>query len=112
MLIAEQVEYLDRLHGMSASNASPATASWLNRLEIADRATNKVETLSHGNQQRVQLAAALVHEPKPLVLDEPLVWLDPLGIDAIGQILRERPRGATNSSRANNLAFSRRPAMP
>jgi ABC-2 type transport system ATP-binding protein len=64
--------------------------AWLERLGIAERAGDKVEQLSHGNQQRVQLAAALVHDPDVLVLDEPLAGLDPNGIDAIGQVLVEQ----------------------
>ena len=92
MLVAEQVEYLGRLHGMDAASAAAATTRWLERLDVADRATSKVETLSHGNQQRVQLAAALVHDPEVLVLDEPLAGLDPTGIDAIGEVLVEQAR--------------------
>lgn len=90
MLVAEQVEYIGRLHGMDASAAASATTRWLERLAVADRATSKVGALSHGNQQRVQLAAALVHDPEALVLDEPLAGLDPAGIDAIGEVLVER----------------------
>jgi ABC-2 type transport system ATP-binding protein len=90
MLVAEQVAYIGRLHGMSASAAASATTQWLERLAVADRAASKVVTLSHGNQQRVQLAAALVHDPEALVLDEPLAGLDPAGIDAIGEVLLER----------------------
>ncbi len=92
MLVAEQIEYLGRLHGMDRTAAAAATGRWLERLDVADRATSKVETLSHGNQQRVQLAAALVHDPDALVLDEPLAGLDPTGIDAIGEVLVERAR--------------------
>jgi ABC-2 type transport system ATP-binding protein len=92
MLVGEQVEYLGRLHGMSPQDAASATRAWLERLEIADRATSKVEALSHGNQQRVQLAAALIHEPELLVLDEPLSGLDPTGIDAIGNVLVDQAR--------------------
>ena len=90
MQVAEQVTYIGRLHGMDASAAAAATARWLKRLAVADRAASKVGALSHGNQQRVQLAAALVHDPEVLVLDEPLAGLDPTGIDAIGGVLVER----------------------
>lgn len=92
MLVAEQVEYLGRLHGMDAAAAASATARWLERLEVAERSTSRVEELSHGNQQRVQLAAALVHDPEVLVLDEPLAGLDPTGIDVIGHVLVEVAR--------------------
>jgi ABC-2 type transport system ATP-binding protein len=92
MLVGDQIEYLGRLHGLSPTDAAVATGAWLERLSLADRRQSKVETLSHGNQQRVQLAAALVHDPELLVLDEPLSGLDPTGIDAIGQVLVEQAR--------------------
>ena len=92
MLVGDVVEYLGRLHGMGAVDAAAATAVWLERLQVADRAGSKVEALSHGNQQRVQLAAALVHDPEVLVLDEPLAGLDPTGIDVIGDVLVEQAR--------------------
>ena len=90
MPLAEQVTYLGRLHGMSAAAAEDATRAWLDRLGLVGRAADRVESLSHGNQQRAQLAAALVHDPELLVLDEPLAGLDPAGIDAIAEVLREQ----------------------
>ncbi len=92
MLVGEQLEYLGRLHGMSGADAGAAARTWLERLDIFDRAQSKVEALSHGNQQRVQLAAALLHAPELLVLDEPLAGLDPAGVDAIGQVLLDQAR--------------------
>jgi ABC-2 type transport system ATP-binding protein len=92
MHVGEQVEYLGRLHGMSSHDAARSTQEWLERLEIADRRDDKVEVLSHGNQQRVQLAAALVHDPELIILDEPLSGLDPVGIEAIGNVLVDQAR--------------------
>ncbi len=95
MRVAEQVEYFARLHGMPAHDAARAAASWLERLGLGDRATSRVEELSHGNQQRAQLAVALAHEPDLLVLDEPFAGLDPLGVASLGAIVREEAaRGA------------------
>ena len=92
MRVADQVEYLGRLHGLNTAAAAAATRHWLDRLELAERAHDKVEVLSHGNQQRAQLAAALVHAPELLVLDEPLSGLDPPGIDAISAVLAEQAK--------------------
>jgi ABC-2 type transport system ATP-binding protein len=90
MLVGEQLEYLGRLHGMSRNDAREAARTWLERLGVADKVAGKVETLSHGNQQRIQLAAALVHGAELLLLDEPLAGLDPPGIDAIAGVLAEQ----------------------
>ena len=92
MLVAEQLEYLGRIHGLSPAAAAAAAAGWLERLGIGARAASKVESLSLGNQQRVQLASALVHNPDLLVLDEPLSGLDPEGIDAVGEVLASHAR--------------------
>jgi ABC-2 type transport system ATP-binding protein len=92
MLVGEQVEYFARLRGLDPAAAKAATHECLERVGIAERMESKVEALSHGNQQRVQLAVALVHRPDLVVLDEPLAGLDPGGIDAIGEVLREEAR--------------------
>ncbi len=96
MAAGAQLVYLARLHGMTRDDAEEAAASWLDRLGLTDRADDPVNTLSHGNQQRVQLAASLVHEPDLLVLDEPFNGLDPLGVADMSDVLRARAaRGAT-----------------
>jgi ABC-2 type transport system ATP-binding protein len=87
MRVSEQLAYLAELHGRSASDATEQTKRWTERLGIADRRDDKVEDLSLGNQQRVQLAAALVHEPDLLILDEPFSGLDPTGVDVLSEVL-------------------------
>ena len=62
---------------------------WLDRLGLANRAADRLDTLSHGNQQRVQLIAALVGDPDLLVLDEPFSGLDPIAMDAMSGLLAE-----------------------
>jgi ABC-2 type transport system ATP-binding protein len=95
MAVGDQLEYLGALHGLTASAAHAAASSWLERLALSDRAGAKVEGLSHGNQQRVQLAAALMHEPDLLVLDEPFAGLDPVAVQTLAELLRdEAGRGA------------------
>ncbi|GHG56581.1 ABC transporter ATP-binding protein [Flavimobilis marinus] len=90
MKVGEQLVYLARLHGMSASAATQAMERWTARLGIAERRADEVQKLSLGNQQRVQLCAALVHEPQILVLDEPFSGLDPVAVDVMSTVLRER----------------------
>ena len=90
MRVLDQVSYFARLHGADGDAAARAARSWLVRLGLGDRGQERLVALSHGNQQRVQLAVALVHAPKLLVLDEPFAGLDPEAVDALSAILRER----------------------
>ncbi|MCS5715789.1 ATP-binding cassette domain-containing protein [Herbiconiux sp. CPCC 205716] len=89
MKVAEQIVYLGRLHGMSASAAASSTADLLDRLGLGDRANATVESLSLGNQQRAQIAGALVHDPSVLVLDEPFSGLDPMAVETVQSVLTE-----------------------
>jgi len=90
MTVTDQIVYLARLHGLSPDAARRNTAALLERLGLSDRGGEHVEKLSLGNQQRVQIAAALVHDPEVLVLDEPFSGLDPLAVDVVVSVLRER----------------------
>lgn len=93
MRVVDQLVYLGSLHGMDRSAASDAAMSWLERFGLADRANDRLQALSHGNQQRVQLAAALVHDPPVMILDEPFSGLDPMGAATMADVLREEVAG-------------------
>ena len=89
MKVREQLIHFGRLSGMESADAGAAADRWLDHLGLTDRADAKVEDLSHGNQQRVQLATAIVHDPDLLVLDEPFAGLDPIGVGSLTEVLRE-----------------------
>lgn len=89
MKVAEQLVYLARLHGLTPAGARRNTADLLERLGIDERAGDTVESLSLGNQQRAQIAAALVHDPEFLVLDEPFSGLDPIAVEIVQGVLKE-----------------------
>ena len=95
MKVGEQLDYLARLHGMDAATASDAVTRWTERVGIAARIGDEVQKLSLGNQQRVQLCAALVHEPDVLVLDEPFSGLDPTAVETMSGVLREKTAAGT-----------------
>ncbi len=90
MRTRDHLEYVGVLHGLAHAPARAAATEWLERLGLSDRADARVEQLSQGNQQRVQLAAALVHRPDLLVLDEPFAGLDPIVCDLLTDVLREQ----------------------
>ncbi|MBL3699297.1 ABC transporter ATP-binding protein [Leucobacter luti] len=89
MAVLEQLVYLGRLHGMSAAAAKVSATGLLDRLGLAERSGDTLESLSLGNQQRAQIAAALVHEPLALVLDEPFSGLDPMAVEVVLGVLRD-----------------------
>jgi len=90
MRIGEQLLYLAQLHGSSRADAAASVKRWLGRFGLGDRMRDEVQKLSHGNQQRVQLAAALVFQPLMLILDEPFAGLDPEAVDSMSEVLHER----------------------
>lgn len=92
MRIRDQLIYLAELRGAPPAAAKRASDELLEEFGLAERRHDRVEQLSLGNQQRVQLAAALVHDPTFLVLDEPFSGLDPVGVDALAHSLHERVR--------------------
>ena len=90
MRVLEQIVYLGRLHGMSQEQAQESANILLDRLGLGERKNDTVESLSLGNQQRAQIAAALVHDPEVLVLDEPFSGLDPLAVETVMSVLKDR----------------------
>ncbi|RNE67257.1 ABC transporter ATP-binding protein [Cryobacterium tepidiphilum] len=93
MKVAEHLVYLARLHGLPTASAKANADALLERLGLGERAGDTVQSLSLGNQQRAQIAAALVHDPEFLVLDEPFSGLDPMAVEVVLNVLRDYAAG-------------------
>jgi ABC-2 type transport system ATP-binding protein len=100
MRVLDQIAYFARLHGVEQRAATSQAQQWLIRLGLEGREQDRVVALSHGNQQRVQLAVALVYKPALLVLDEPFAGLDPSAVDSLSEVLR------AETSRGTSVLFS------
>ncbi len=93
--ILEQVQYLAQLKGLSASQVKQDLPKWMERLAVKGRLTDKIKTLSKGNQQKIQLIITLIHRPDFIILDEPFSGLDPVNTALLKEvILAEKKRGA------------------
>ena len=88
--IGDQLRFFARLHGLSDEAARKNADGLLEQLGLAERSDDKLEELSLGNQQRVQLAASLIHDPELLILDEPFSGLDPVAVNVMSDLLVER----------------------
>ncbi len=89
MSVHEHLIFLGRLHGMSRPDAAAATGRWLERVDLASWALKKVEELSKGMQQKVQLVGTVLHEPQILILDEPFSGLDPINQGLFKELLAD-----------------------
>lgn len=87
--VMEQMIYLARLRGLSKKEAKENSKKWLKRLEVLEYENKKLETLSKGNQQKVQLASTLVCDPKIIILDEPFSGLDPVNSQILKDVVKE-----------------------
>ncbi len=90
MKVGDQLRYLAQLHGLTEAEATAAVEHWTERLGVGGRVGDEVQKLSLGNQQRVQLCAALAHDPEVLVLDEPFSGLDPTAVEVMSSVLRDK----------------------
>lgn len=88
-LVKEQMVYLAMLRGMNKKQALESTKKWLEKLQVSEYTDRKLETLSKGNQQKVQLAATLVGEPDIVILDEPFSGLDPVNSQILKEVITE-----------------------
>lgn len=104
MRVDDQIIYLARLKGMTKADAVTAMNMWLERFSLSDRARHKVETLSKGNQQKVQFIATVIHRPELLIFDEPFSGFDPVNAELLKQeILQLRDQGHTILFSTHNM---------
>jgi ABC-2 type transport system ATP-binding protein len=89
MRVIDAIEFLGELRGLSRRDAKTRGGQWLDKLGLGQWKTNKVQDLSKGMQQKVQFAAALIHEPELVILDEPWSGLDPINAEVLRETVEE-----------------------
>ena len=95
MKVRDQIEYFGRLHGMRDPEVGTRTTAWMERLGVAQYANRPCAELSKGNQQKVQVACAAMHQPEFLILDEPFSGLDPVNAEILLGVLRDLQAGGS-----------------
>jgi ABC-2 type transport system ATP-binding protein len=95
MKVNDQIIYLARLRGMDKKEADKELEYWLERFNVPEYKTKKVEELSKGNQQKIQLIASIIHKPKLLILDEPFSGLDPVNVELLKDAVAEIKESGT-----------------
>ena len=96
LTVYEQVRYLANLKGVPNAVVKEKLPQWMKRLQVKGKVTDKIKSLSEGNQQKVQLIITLLHEPNLIILDEPFSGLDPVNTEILKQVIvEEKERGAT-----------------
>ncbi|MCB2355458.1 ABC transporter ATP-binding protein [Clostridium estertheticum] len=87
--IVDQLSYFGKLRGMDGKSVKKALNYWFDRLKVTEYSNSTAEQLSKGNQQKIQLITALIHEPELIILDEPLSGLDPVNADLFKSVIYE-----------------------
>ena len=96
MKVGDELLFFGRLYGLGPATAASRVREWLERFDLADRRNSRVEELSRGNQQKIQVITALLHDPDLALLDEPFTGLDPINSELLGEALRSlRDSGKT-----------------
>ena len=105
MTVEEQILYFAELHGMKRSDAREELVSWMDKLEVVGKMTDKVQTLSKGNAQKIQFIATLIHRPNFLILDEPFTGLDPVNTSLLmNEIKMLKENGAAIIFSSHNMS--------
>ncbi|GAA0359986.1 ABC transporter ATP-binding protein [Alkalibacterium iburiense] len=102
--IENQLLYFAQLRGKKAKEIKPLIDEWLDKFEVKGKRTDKIKTLSKGNQQKVQLITTLIHEPELIILDEPFSGLDPVNADLLEDGIKEaQAKGACIIFSSHNM---------
>lgn len=95
LTVLEQVRYLASLKGMSNSDIKAALPAWMEKLQVVGKMSDKIKSLSKGNQQKIQMIATMIHQPQILILDEPFSGLDPVNVDLMKDIILDQAKRGT-----------------